>query len=89
MNLLDLVLEEKFVCSREGEIVYNAKDAEGYHRGDMGTGKPKVARIYSVYKVDMMNRVAHCESRGAWGNVYHDAFPLYTLEAYSAKEKNY
>ncbi len=64
-------------------FIYNAADAKGFERGDMGRNKPKVARIYSVYKI--VDGIAYCQSRGAWGNIYNENFPVNTLEPYSKK----
>lgn len=71
--------------SKQGTINYNACDAQGYERGDMGKNRPKVARIYSVYRIK--NGVAFCESRDAWGGIHDECFPVNTLEAYK-KEKH-
>lgn len=64
-------------------FAYNAADAKGFERGDMGKGKPKVARIYSVHRIE--NGIAYCTSRDAFGVIHHERFPVDTLKPYSAK----
>lgn len=69
-------------------IKYNACDAPGHERGDMGKGKPKTSRLYSVYAIETVNGIkyARCQSRCAWGNIYDELFPLKTLEPYTPKK---
>jgi hypothetical protein len=70
------------VVSQDSRI-YNAADATGFERGDMGKNKPKVKRIYSVFKIDPTNKLAHCQSWDSWGQLFNDVFPLHTLESYT------
>lgn len=65
--------------------IYNACDAPGYERGDMGKGKPKTARIYSVYRIDEKNRLAHCQSWDCRGGLFNESLPLHTLIPWKKK----
>ncbi len=67
-----------------GFIAYNYADAPGHERGDMGKGKPKSARVYSVYRIE--EGIALCQSRDAWGGLYDERLPISTLEPYSKQE---
>ena len=67
-----------FRLSQFDEIKYNACDAPGFERGDMGKGKPKTARIYSIYRIDPSG-LAYCQSRSIFGGLYNEVFPVSTL----------
>ena len=60
-------------------ITYDYQDAEGHYRGDMGKGKPKVARIYKLERVDKENQLAHVISWGVYGEEHRDIYPLHTV----------
>ncbi len=73
--------------SQFDEIAYNMTDAPGFERGDMGKGKPKAARVYSVYRIEgrAPHQIAHCQSSTAWGDIVAETWPLHTLAPYTPK----
>ena len=73
----------KIKLSKYGEIKYNAADKKGHERGDMGKGKPKVSRIYSVYRIE--KGFALCQARDAWQQIHNERIPVDTLEPYPSK----
>ena len=64
----------------QDSLIYNACDRTWHERGDMGKGKLKVKRIYSVWKIE--NGIAFCQSCDVWGGVHEEEISVNTLEAY-------
>jgi len=62
--------------------VSTAADAPGFHRGPMGKGKPKVARIYSVVGV-AADGTAECQSWDCYGVMHTDHLAISTLVPFS------
>jgi hypothetical protein len=61
-------------------MTYDYQDADGYERGDMGRGIPKVKRIYKLNWIDKKTGLIHLTSRDCWGMVYNEAFPIHTVQ---------
>lgn len=69
-------------------FIINAADAPGYERGPMGKGKPKVARAYSVYRIE--GDIALCQSKSAihaGSKVYEERLSLKTLIAHTPSSR--
>ena len=72
------------------KMIYNYRDADGYERADMGKDemgnkRPNAKRIYRLLGIDEHNKTTRLESRGAWGDIYIDVFPIHTVEPIKTK----
>lgn len=76
---------EGLVLSTFDEVKYNAVEKQGYASGDMGKGRPRSRRIYSVYRIEETKHgiFAKCQSRDAFGILYNEAIPVHTLEPWN------
>jgi hypothetical protein len=68
--------------------IYNACDRTGYRRGVVGKGGVAPARVYSVYRIDIVDgvEIAHTQSWDCWGQLYEENYPLRTLEPFGPKK---
>jgi hypothetical protein len=61
-------------------MTYDYQDADGYERGDMGKGKPKVKRIYKLDRIDRSTGMTYVKSCDAWGSPISEVFPSHTIK---------